>query len=265
MTPTNPILSKSSSRKQSPLSRSTGSRFLIGAATLAFAAGLLSLSASPAFADDAMTKSEKEKYEPGHKFEYAHPPKDSAEAKERREAEMRWRHDHPMGNAGAKNGHGPKGKKTHVNSKMKGHTHHEDHPMRSDEDAKKWQDNRMWRQTGTWQGGKDWNNARSKNWQRDHSTWPQRGSYGGAFITQPEYDKHYTVAHDFRIGDEPKMIDGYAHFKHEGDEFVIVDPYPENWNTKWHSSDDVYLDYNQGYYLHNRQHTGSPLAVMVLK
>lgn len=92
-----------------------------------------------------------------------------------------------------------------------------------------------------------------------------RGGYGGAFITQPAYEKYYTVAHDFRIGDEPTMIDGYAHFKHEGDEFVIVDPYPENWNTKWHSSDDVYLDYNRGYYLHNRQHTGSPLAVMVLK
>ena len=92
-----------------------------------------------------------------------------------------------------------------------------------------------------------------------------RGGYGGAFITQPAYEKYDTVAHDFRIGDEPTMIDGYAHFKHEGDEFVIVDPYPENWNTKWHSSDDVYLDYNRGYYLHNRQHTGSPLAVMVLK
>jgi hypothetical protein len=243
------------SKKPPFLTRSPLPQLLLGVVTMVSMAGLVVVTTSAVHAIDAADKVNKERYEPGHKFEYAHAPVDSAEAHEQR--------DYPMGPSTAVKG--PNGRLTYVNRKMQGHVHHEDHPSRSAAEAKMWQDKRMWRQAGVWQGGKDWNNARSKNWQADHTHWPQRGGYGGAFITQPEYDKHYTVAHDFRIGDEPKMKNGYAHFDHEGDTFVIVDPYPENWNTKWHSSDDVYLDYNQGYYLHNRQHPGSPLAVMVLE
>ncbi len=149
-------------------------QILLGTMTLLVLAGLGLVTTQPSFAKPKTSASERmedDKYEPGHKFEYAHPPKDSAEAQERRDAEMRWRHEHRMEAAAGTKGPGSKNKMTHVNATMKGHTHHEDHPVRSDEDAKKWQDERMWRQTGTWQGGKDWNNARSKNWKRDRSTW----------------------------------------------------------------------------------------------
>jgi hypothetical protein len=226
-------------------------------------------------------KDPKDPKEHGQSFENAHPPKDSVEArkwKERRDAREEHEHAaaHPgkphVGPPGHSKNHptppgfeGPNGKPTFTNRKMRGHKHHEDRPERTTEDAKHWQDKRMWRQEGTWQGADTWANARAKDWKAQRTTWPLRGGYGGAFITQAEYEKHYTVAHDFRIGDEPKMKNGYAHFSHEGDRFVIVDPYPENWNTKWHSSDDVYLEYNQGYYLINRQHPGSPLAIMVLE
>jgi hypothetical protein len=247
------------------------------------AIGLISLlSAWAVYAanDKDMGKSGKNKLEHGQQFENARPPKDSIEARERREDREHAAvhpgepHKGPPGHRGnpAYPGHpnppgfeGPNGKPTFMNRKMRGHQHHEDRPARTSSDAKHWQDKRMWRQPGTWAGADTWANARAKDWTKERTTWPLRGGYGGAFITQAEYEKHYTVSHNFRIGDQPRMKNGYAHFKHAGDHFVIVDPYPENWNEKWHSSDDVYLEYNQGYYLHNRQHPGSPLAVMALE
>jgi hypothetical protein len=262
-----------------PLATVTANRSAL-AVTAGVMLSLLSAWAVYAANDKNMSKIEKDRLEHGQKFENAHPSKDSTEARERREKREHAMehpgesHKGPPGHIGnsAYPGHpnppgfeGPNGKPTFMNRKMRGHQHHVDRPARTAAQAKHWQDNRMWRQAGTWAGADSWANARAKDWKKERTTWPLRGGYGGAFITQAEYDKHYSVSHNFRIGDQPKMKNGYAHFRHEGDQFVIVDPYPENWNEKWHSSDDVYLDYNQGYYLHNRQHPGSPLAVMVLE
>ena len=39
--------------------------------------------------------------------------------------------------------------------------------------------------------------------------------------------------------------------------------WPEFWSDHWYANDDVYIDYNDGYYLHNRRHPGVSLAISV--
>lgn len=46
--------------------------------------------------------------------------------------------------------------------------------------------------------------------------------------------------------------------------FIIVDPWPENWGNGGYESDDVYVDYDDGYYLYNRNHPGVAIAVTVV-
>lgn len=41
----------------------------------------------------------------------------------------------------------------------------------------------------------------------------------------------------------------------------MADPYPEDWSEKWYDSDDVYIDYDDGYYLYNRSYPKSGLRL----
>ncbi len=57
---------------------------------------------------------------------------------------------------------------------------------------------------------------------------------------------------------------GYPEFQYGGYTFMMVDPWPENWAANWYSADDVYVGYNNGYYLYNRDYPGEALAITVV-
>ena len=59
------------------------------------------------------------------------------------------------------------------------------------------------------------------------------------------------------------MYMGYPRFTYGGYSFLLVDPYPGNWAVNWYSSDDVYIDYEDGYYLHDRRYPGINLAITI--
>jgi hypothetical protein len=220
--------------------------------------GMMLLSLLSAAAVIAAPRAEKNrdesKLEHGQKFENAHPGKNDSLTTRRDSAARAHAMTRP------RNGH-----ETYTNGRMSGHWKHEDRPSRTEPQARKWQDKRMWRQEGTWQGHKNWEGTRATDWQSQHATWPQRGGYGGAFISQADYDRHFSTAHDFRLKSKPDMKRGYPHFTRDGAHFVMVDPYPQSWNAKWYETDDVYIQYDQGYYLHNRRDPGPAIAVMVLQ
>lgn len=52
--------------------------------------------------------------------------------------------------------------------------------------------------------------------------------------------------------------------QHGGFSFLLLDPWPEYWTEDWYQADDVYIDYDDGYYLHNRRHPNAQLAISVL-
>lgn len=58
------------------------------------------------------------------------------------------------------------------------------------------------------------------------------------------------------------MYLGYPRFSYGGFSFLLVDP--ENWAPHWHATDDVYIDYSDGYYLYNRSYPGIGLAVSIV-
>ena len=57
------------------------------------------------------------------------------------------------------------------------------------------------------------------------------------------------------------MYMGYPRFEYGGYSFLLVDPWPEYWSDNWYASDDVYIDYDDGYYLYNRKYPYVRLAI----
>ncbi len=90
----------------------------------------------------------------------------------------------------------------------------------------------------------------------------QRGGYGGYYIPQDRFRLSFGSQHWFRMHGQPEMYMGYPRFSYGGFSFMLVDPYPESWAANWYT-DDVYIDYNNGYYLYDRRHPGVGLAVTV--
>lgn len=45
---------------------------------------------------------------------------------------------------------------------------------------------------------------------------------------------------------------------------MMVDPWPEYWSNNWYSSDDLYVDYDDGYYLYNCRYPGTRIAIAVV-
>lgn len=45
---------------------------------------------------------------------------------------------------------------------------------------------------------------------------------------------------------------------------MLVDPWPEYWSDDWYAT-DVYVDYDDGYYLCNRRHPGVGIAITVVR
>ncbi len=59
------------------------------------------------------------------------------------------------------------------------------------------------------------------------------------------------------------IYQGFPRFEYGGYSFLLVDPYPEYWGDTWYDSDDVYIDYDDGYYLHNRSYPNVRLAITI--
>ncbi len=138
-------------------------------------------------------------------------------------------------------------------------------PQRTQRQAQDWQRQNGWRQQGGWQGqASTWQQARSSHWQSDHRTWAQRGGYGGYYIPQDRFSLYFGTGHLFRIRSQPIILGGYPRFQYGGSWFMMVDPWPESWSDSWYSNDDVYIDYDDGYYLYDRRYPGTAIAITVV-
>ncbi len=137
-------------------------------------------------------------------------------------------------------------------------------PERSNQQAKTWQQQASWHPQGSWQEHSSWQQDRSSNWQSDHRTWAQRGGYGGYYIPEANFSLHFGAEHWFRIQSQPSIVDGYPRFQYGGYSFMIVDPWPAAWAENWYAADDVYVGYDNGYYLYNRAYPGEAIAITVV-
>ena len=134
-------------------------------------------------------------------------------------------------------------------------------PQRSKQQAQAWQKQRGWQ--GGWKGNDTWQGDRAQRWTSDHRTWAQRGGYGGSYIPQASFNLNFGSGHFFRLVGQPVMDMGYPRFEYRGYSFLLVDPYPEYWAANWYELDDVYIAYDDGYYLCNRNYPQVQLAVIV--
>jgi hypothetical protein len=134
-------------------------------------------------------------------------------------------------------------------------------PQRTQEQARAWQQQRGWVQPGGWQGHDTWQQNRAKHWASDHRSWAQRGGYGGYYVPQDRFNLYFGSQHYFRLRSRPVIYMGYPRFEYSGFSFLMVDPFPEYWSESWYGSDDVYIDYDDGYYLHNRGYPQVRLAI----
>lgn len=62
----------------------------------------------------------------------------------------------------------------------------------------------------------------------------------------------------------PAMYMGYPRFSYGGFSFLLVDPWPEYWAENWYDTDDLYIGYDDGYYLYDRRYPGVGLAITVV-
>jgi hypothetical protein len=139
--------------------------------------------------------------------------------------------------------------------------------QRAPEQAHSWQQQRGWAQNGGWQGHTSFQQHGSRNWAFDHRDWRQRGGYGGYYIPQATFSLSFGSGHFFRIGRTPDMYWGYPRFSYGGFSFLLVDPWPGDWDDNWYYNDDVYVDYDYydgGYYLYNRRYPQERLAITIV-
>ncbi len=137
-------------------------------------------------------------------------------------------------------------------------------PQRSAQQAQTWQQQNGWRQHGGWQGAADFRQTRSSNWEHEHRSWSQRGGYGGYFIPYDHFMLTFGFGHFFRIGIQPYIVGGYPRFRYGGYTFMMVDPWPEDWSWNWYASDEMYIGWDDGYYLFNRMHPDQAVALAVV-
>jgi flagellar motor protein MotB len=141
--------------------------------------------------------------------------------------------------------------------------HVQQQPQRPQQQAQAWQQQRGWLKPGGWQGRGTFQQDSSQNWASDHRTWEQRGGYGGSYIAQNSYNLYFGSQHFFHLGLLSTMYLGYPRFAYGGYSFLLVDPYPGNWAPNWYSSDNCYIDYENGYYLHDSRYPGVNLAITI--
>lgn len=138
-------------------------------------------------------------------------------------------------------------------------------PRRAQEQAAAWQRQRGWLRQGAWQGGATWGQGRAQQWENEHRSWAQRGGYGGYFIPQSVFSISFGTQNFFRIHSRPTVYMGYPRFRYGGYSFLLLDPWPEYWQENWYDTDDVFVDYDEGYYLHNRNYPNVRLAISIVR
>ena len=143
------------------------------------------------------------------------------------------------------------------------HDHRYAPSPRSREQARAWEHSHGWRNEGAWGAHSTWREHRARAWESEHRTWAHRGGYGGYIIPEPQFRLHFGPERWFRIRTRPVIYTGYPRFRYGNYWFLIVDPWPEFWSETWYADDDVYVDYNDGYYLYNRRHPGVSIAISV--
>jgi hypothetical protein len=136
--------------------------------------------------------------------------------------------------------------------------------QRTQQQAAAWQQQRGWAQHGAWQEHTTWQQNRAQKWRADHRTWDQRGGYGGYLIPEDRFRLYFGSQHWFRIQNRPIVVSGYPRFRYGDYWFMLVDPWPEYWADNWYAMDDVYIEYDNGYYLYNRRYPGVGLAIGVV-
>jgi len=138
-------------------------------------------------------------------------------------------------------------------------------PERGRHEAQAWHQQGGWRgQGGGWQPHGSWREHRAQRWQNDHRTWAQRGGYGGYYIPRARFESRFGWQHPFRLHAQPVIYQGYPRFYYGGFSFLIVDPWPEYWGDNWYYNDDLFIGYDDGYYLYSRADPSVALAITVV-
>jgi len=136
--------------------------------------------------------------------------------------------------------------------------------QRNPRDARAWHQQAGWQREGCWQRHQNWQEHRARDWQNEHRSWAQRGGYGGTYIPQDRFYGRFGGEHPFRLRERPVIYEGYPRFRHGGFSFLIVDPWPQAWRDDWYYTDDVYVGYDDGYYLYSRNDPSVALAITVV-
>ena len=109
-----------------------------------------------------------------------------------------------------------------------------------------------------------WDGHRSQHWDTEHRGWQQRGGYHGYRIPDERFRGYFGSDHGFRISGLPFLVvGGYPRFRYDGYWLSLVDPWPEYWGNDWYDNDDVYVAYDNGYYLFNRRYPGTGIAISI--
>jgi hypothetical protein len=107
-----------------------------------------------------------------------------------------------------------------------------------------------------------WMKTRAKTWDTEHRTWVQRGGYVGFRVPD---DKIFPV---FRS----RACFPYQHVALSRNPGTTVLPVQrvldagrgsvaESWADNWYDTDDVYVRYDNGYYLYNQRYPGVGLSL----
>ena len=111
-----------------------------------------------------------------------------------------------------------------------------------------------------------WLQTRAKTWDSEHKTWVQRGGYSGYRVPDDKFTMYFGPEHTFRINTLPyRMVSGEPHYQYNGYWMTVVDPWPESWAENWYDTDDVYVRYDNGYYLCNTRYPDFGLSLRFSK
>lgn len=107
-----------------------------------------------------------------------------------------------------------------------------------------------------------WLQRRAKTWDSEHKTWVMRGGYQGFRVPDDKFGLYFGPEHTFRINSLPyRMVNNEPRFQYNGYWMTVVDPWPESWPDGWYDVDDVYVRYDNGYYLYNTKYPDVGLAL----
>ena len=107
-----------------------------------------------------------------------------------------------------------------------------------------------------------WMQHRAKTWDTEHRTWVQRGGYQGFHVPDDQFSQNFGDQHTFRINSLPyRVVKDEPGFQYNGYWMSVVDPWPETWEDGWYDKDDVYVRYDNGYYLHNNKYPDVALSL----